>query len=77
MIPFMIMLMNVAATAMLFSLWWWLLAVPLWFGMSQLIKVDDKAFRIFGLWVETRLRNRHKAFWGAFSYAPTVYRQKR
>ena len=76
-IPLMIMLMSVAAMAMLFGLWWWIAALPSWLVMAQLIKVDDKAFRIFGLWFETRIRNHHHLFWGAYSYTPTAYRRRK
>ena len=71
------MFMAVACFAMVVSLWLYLLAVPFWFVMAQITKHDDKAFRVWALWFETKLRNRNKAFWGASSYSRVSYRRKR
>lgn len=76
MLPLMGMAMVVAILAMLISIWCWFLALPLWFTMAQITKNDDKAFRIWGLWVDTKLRNGRKAFWGASTYSPTSYRKR-
>lgn len=65
MIPLIGMLVVVAAVAMTLSLWWWFLAMPLWFIMAQITKNDDRAFRIWSLWFDTKWRNGNKAFWGA------------
>lgn len=76
MIPLMIMLVIVASLAMLFSLFAWFVAVPLWFIMAQITKNDDMAFRIWGLWFDTKWRNGNKTFWGASSYSTSDYRKK-
>lgn len=76
-IPLLMMVMGVAILAMTVSLWWWCLAPALWFVMAQITKHDDKAFRIWGLWVDTKLRNRNKGFWGASSYGPTSHRRRK
>ncbi|MCZ2328769.1 type IV secretion system protein VirB3 [Bartonella sp. F02] len=77
MVPLMMMIMGVAVLAMTISLFWWLMALPLWFIMAQVTKNDDKAFRIWWLWIDTKLRNRNKSFWGASSYNPSDYRKRR
>ena len=76
MMPLMVMVMGVAVIAMTLSIWWWFLAPPLWFTMAQITKNDDKAFRILWLWIDTKLRNRNKSFWGASSYSPTHYKKR-
>ncbi|SUB29765.1 Type IV secretion system protein virB3 [Oligella ureolytica] len=77
MVPLMVMFMGVAVVALTVSIWWWALAIPLWFLMAQITKNDDKAFRILWLWIDTKLRNRNKGFWGASSYSPSNYRKRR
>jgi type IV secretion system protein VirB3 len=67
----------VAALAMLFSLWFWVLLPILWFSMRLVIKSDDRAFTIWSLWFETKFRNRNKKFWGASSYSPVRYGDQR
>jgi len=76
-IPLIFMLITVASIASLVSLWWWFLIIPSWFVMQQICKSDDKAFRILGLWIETKLHNQHKDFWGASSYTPHLYKWKK
>ncbi|AGF75070.1 TrwM protein [Bartonella australis AUST/NH1] len=77
MIPLMVMAMGVAVVAMTISLLWWFVALPLWFIMAQITKSDDRAFRIWWLWIDTKFRNRNKNFWGASSYSPSNYRKRR
>jgi type IV secretion system protein VirB3 len=77
MIPLMVMVMSVAVIALIVSIWWWGLLPPLWFLMAQITKNDDKAFRIWWLWIDTKLRNRNTAFWGASSYTPAPCRRRR
>lgn len=77
MIPLMFMFIAVAVIAMLVSLWWWALVIPLWFLMAQITRNDDKAFRIWGLWIDTKWRNGNKGFWGASTYSPVSYRKRR
>ena len=77
MMPLMAMLIFVAVIALTVSIWWWALAIPLWFVMAQVTKNDDKAFRIWWLWIDTKVRNRNKSFWGASTYGPTKYRKRR
>jgi type IV secretion system protein VirB3 len=76
MIPLMCMLIVVATIAMMISLWCWFLALPLWFVMAQITKNDDRAFRIWGLWFDTKCRNSNKIFWGASTYSKRDYRCK-
>ena len=77
MLPLLGMGVAMAILAMLISMWCWLLSVPLWFTMAQITKSDDKAFRIWALWMDTKLRNGRKAFWGASTYSPTSYQKRR
>jgi type IV secretion system protein VirB3 len=76
-LPLMGMVMAVAIVAMLVSIWCWFLVLPLWFSMAQVTKNDDKAFRIWALWADTKLRNGRKTFWGASTYNPTSYCKRR
>ena len=75
MMPLMVMLVIVASSAMLFSLWAWFLAVPIWFIMAQVTRNDDRAFRIWWLWIDTKWRNGNKSFWRASSYSKADYRK--
>jgi type IV secretion system protein VirB3 len=77
MIPLFFMVIVVAALAMLISMWWWGLVLPAWGVMAQITRHDDKAFRIWGLWFDTKFRNRNKGFWGASSYSTAVYRKRK
>jgi type IV secretion system protein VirB3 len=77
MIPLIFMFIGVAVVAMLVSMWWWGLLPPAWFVMAQITRHDDKAFRIWGLWFETKFRNRNKGFWGASSYSTARYRKRK
>lgn len=81
MMPLMVMSMGVAVIALSFSIFWWLLWPILCFVMAQITKTDDKAFRIWGLWIDTKflngLFNGSKKFWGASTYSPTNYRKSR
>lgn len=77
MIPLIFMFVGVAIIAMLISMWWWGLVVPAWFVMAQITRHDDKAFRIWGLWFETKFRDRNKKFWGASTYSPAKYRKRK
>jgi type IV secretion system protein VirB3 len=78
-IPLMLMGMAVAVLTLLFSMKWLLLGPAAWGVMAQLSKRDDRAFRIVGLWMRTRLLNRLRLvlrgcrgeFWGASSYGVT------
>lgn len=75
--PLLFMLFSVATLAMAVSLWCWLLVPPLFLVMRGIAKVDDKAFRIWGLWFDTKFRNSNKAFWGASSYSPSEHTKRR
>jgi len=75
-VPLILMLITVACVTLLTSLWWALLAGPLWLVMAAITKSDDRAFRIWGLWIETKMMNRNKRFWGASSYSPVVARRE-
>lgn len=75
--PLLSMVIGVACVAMSISIWAWLIAPVLWFLMAQITKHDDKAFRIWWLWIDTKLRNKNKNFWGASSYSPLTYRKRK
>lgn len=77
MIPLIFMFVGIAVIAMLVSMWWWGLVLPGWFIMAQITRHDDKAFRIWGLWFDTKFRNRNKTFWGASTYSPSIYRKRK
>lgn len=77
MMPLLAMFIVVAVGALTLSIWLWLLAPVIWFIMAQITKHDDKAFRVWWLWIDTKLRNRNKGFWGASTYSPTNYRKRR
>lgn len=76
-IPLLFAFIFVASIAMLFSLWLWILMVPIWAVMAAVTKYDDKAFRIWGLFIQTKLRNRNKAFWKGSTYATARYRKRK
>lgn len=81
MMPLMVMTMGVAVVALLLSIFWWGLWLVLWFVMAQITKNDDKAFRKWGLWIDTKflngLFNGGRKFWGASTYSPANYRKSR
>lgn len=77
MMPLIVMVTSVAIVAMTINIFLWLIAAPLWFIMAQITKNDDKAFRIWWLWIDTKFRNRNKSFWGASSYSPFNYCKRR
>ncbi|WP_208435405.1 type IV secretion system protein VirB3 [Bartonella phoceensis] len=77
MMPLIIMAVSVAAVAMTINIFLWFIALPLWFIMAQITKNDDKAFRVWWLWIDSKFRNRNKSFWGASSYSPSNYRKRR
>ncbi|WP_208437067.1 type IV secretion system protein VirB3 [Bartonella taylorii] len=77
MMPLITMVVSIAAIAMTVSIFLWIIALPLWFIMAQITKNDDKAFRIWWLWIDSKFRNRNKSFWGASSYSPSNYRKRR
>lgn len=72
-IPLLIMCITIASCAMLFSLKLWLLIIPAWFIMRQITLNDDKAFRIWWLWLDTKGKNSNK-FWGASTYSKNDFR---
>lgn len=75
--PMVLMGMVVGALGMWIHIGMYALAVPAWWIMAQITKHDDKAFRIWGLWFETKGRNRFKKFWGASTYSRTTYRKRK
>lgn len=75
--PMILMGMAVGALGMWISPFCYALAFPAWWIMAQVTKTDDKAFRIIGLWYETKCRNRFKRFWGASTYSRTTYRKRK
>lgn len=79
-VPFMalfIVASVIACFAMLFSMWLWIFLLPAWVVMAAVTKHDDKAFRIWALWFETKFRNRNKAFWKGSSYSVARYRKRK
>lgn len=77
MIPLMFMGIGVAVLSMGVSFWCWGLALPGWWVMKKITEHDDRAFRILGLWIDTKCRNRNKSFWGASTYGKAAYRKRR
>jgi len=75
-LPLVAMVLAVAVLVMFFGFYWLALFVPGWVVMAQVTRTDDRAFRMLGLWAETKVRNRLRLlgaaggrFWGASSYA--------
>lgn len=56
----------------------WLLFPVVLIIMRLIAKRDDKAFRQYGLWIETKLRCKKevKKFWGATTYTPLQAKNK-
>lgn len=56
----------------------WLLLPICIFVMRLMTKRDDKAFRQYGLWIETKARcNKNvKKYWGATTYTPLQMKNK-
>lgn len=76
-VPLIFAVFVVFTLAMTISIFCWLLLIPAVFVERQIVKHDDKAFSVWGLWIDTKLRNKNKRFWKASSYAPAVYRRQR
>jgi type IV secretion system protein VirB3 len=77
-VPLMLMLIGVALIMLVFGLAWALLALPAWLVMAVMTRFDDRAFRVLGLWLETKAKNlTYDRRWQASSYAPADYRQRR
>jgi type IV secretion system protein VirB3 len=75
-IPAVVLVIAVASATVIFGMWWLALLAPGWLLMAQITRTDDRAFRILGLWMQTRLTNRIRMllggsgeYWGASSYA--------
>lgn len=75
--PLFIMFGIVAVVSMWISLWCYLLLLPAYVIMRAIAISDDKAFRIVGLYIETKLRNGNKKVWGSSSYSPIKYAKRR
>lgn len=75
-LPLIFVVFLVFIPAALVSIWWWVALMPLYFTMRLVVKHDDRAFSIWGLWLDTALRNRNKGFWKASSYAPATYHKR-
>lgn len=71
--PLLIAFILVAAMSLVLSIWFWLVLPPVGFIMAQITKYDDRAFRIIGLYFDTRFRNRNKNFWQASSYTASRF----
>jgi len=76
-VPLLVMLTCVAFLASMLHLMLWLLAPLLWMLMAMITRQDDRAFRMWWLWFETRALNRFKRFWQASSYTATPYSRRR
>lgn len=75
--PVIIAVIVVSLLSMWISMWCLVLILPVYFVMRVATLADDKAFRIIGLLIDTKLRNRYKKFWGASSYSINTYPKKR
>lgn len=71
--PLLVAFTLIASLSLVLSIWCWLIFLPVGFVMAQITKYDDRAFRILGLCLDTRLRNRNKSFWQASSYAASRF----
>ena len=69
--------LAVAFIAMLAGLAWWGLLLVVMPTIAILTRHDDKAFDVLWLEIQTRTRNRNKAFWNGSSYAPSSYPSRR
>jgi len=68
---------TVAFLSMLFGLYWWASLFVVLPTMAIITKTDDRAFDIWILELQTRTRNKNKAFWGGSSYTPNGQRKRR
>jgi len=81
-IPLVAMVVGVASAAVMVGIWWLGLLVPGWLLMAQITRADDRAFRILGLWAQTKLVNRLRGvlvggdFWGASTYSVSDGRKR-
>lgn len=76
--PLVIMVGSVLMIGLWTKPYAWFIGIPLYITMRIIVKHDDKAFRIWGLWIETKLMNKRKfkRFWGASTYSPRKYTRK-
>ena len=83
-VPAVVLVIAVASATVVFGAWWLALLCPCWLLMAQVARADDRAFRIIGLWLQTRLANRIHGLllggrgdcWGASTYALTEPRRR-
>lgn len=79
-VPVVPMVFAFAIVMSIFMLWHrpligLVVMIPVALIMRGIVKYDDRAFRIWGLWFETKARNfRLRKFWQASSYSPVSYR---
>lgn len=69
-VPLLLMVVSVAACAMLITIKLFILLPVFWLAMHGITKNDPRAFRIWWLWMRTKLLNRNKRHWKASSYTP-------
>jgi type IV secretion system protein VirB3 len=74
-VPLGIASIAVAAIAMHF-IWAWILLIPVVLILQQITKNDDRVFRLWGLYIDTTLRNRFKRVWSASSYSTVAYKKR-
>ncbi len=78
-VPAVVLVIGVASVTVICGMWWLALLGPGWLLMAQITRTDDRAFRIVGLWLQTRAANRLRLFvlggrgdcWAASTYALT------
>ena len=81
-LPLVALFTGVAVLTLFLGLWFWGLLLPGWLLMAQVTRTDDRAFRILGLWAQTKLANRLRLvarlgirdLWGASAYATSERR---
>ncbi len=66
----------VALIASFLGLFWYLLLIPTVLIMSQVTRNDDQRWRLIGLYLRFRLRQRNAKLWQAAAYAPVRYRKR-
>jgi len=76
-LPLLIMLTAVAFLASIVHLVLWILGPVLWQAMALVTRKDDRAFRMWWLWFETRAINRFKGLWQASTYTTAPYSRHR
>ena len=74
-VPLIMVMGAIGFVAMWTTPFVWAVSPAVWLVMWNITKTDDRAFRLWGLWLETTFRNKNKLFWGASTYSRASYRK--